>query len=105
LVYKVLFKIQLYGKFATIQNKNLCNFWYVGQLRDISAIKLLANNIRKQRETKKMTMEQLANRANIEYSQVSRIERGLINTSISVIFAIAHALEVAPSDLLLDKTQ
>lgn len=75
----------------------------MGQLRDISAIKLLANNIRKHREAKKLTMEQLANRANIEYSQVSRIERGIINTSISVIFAIAHALEVDPTELIQSK--
>ncbi|WP_461485021.1 helix-turn-helix domain-containing protein [Pedobacter sp.] len=49
---------------------------------------------------KKLTMEQLSNRANIEYCQFSRIERGIINTSISVIFAIAHALQVDPTELI-----
>ena len=42
----------------------------------------------------------LANIAEIEYSQVSRIERGLVNTSVSVIFIFAGALEVKPAQLL-----
>lgn len=70
------------------------------QLRDISAITILGNNVRKYRTEKNITMEALANMANIEYSQISRIERGLINTSISVIFAIAQALDIKPSQLL-----
>ncbi len=47
-----------------------------------------------------MTMEALANTTGIEYSQISRIERGLINTSVSVIFSIANALEIDPGKLL-----
>lgn len=70
------------------------------QLRDIAAITILAKNVRKYRTEKNITMEALANMANVEYSQISRIERGLINTSISVIFAIAKALEISPSKLL-----
>ncbi|MBE9668231.1 helix-turn-helix transcriptional regulator [Mucilaginibacter boryungensis] len=50
-----------------------------------------------------MTQEGLANAAGIEYSQVSRIERGLLNTSISVVFAIAAALQTSPSKLLEDE--
>ena len=70
------------------------------QLRDISAIKTLAKNVRRYRTDKNLSMEALANLAGIEYSQVSRIERGVINTSVSVIFAIAKALEIQPSALL-----
>ena len=70
------------------------------QLRDKIAIEILANNVRKYRTQQGMTMENLANLAGIEYSQVSRIERGVINTSVSVIFAIAKALDVEPSKFL-----
>lgn len=70
------------------------------QLRDISAITTLAKNVRKYRTEKNMTMEVLANLVGVEYSQVSRIERGVINTSVSVIFAIAKALDIEPSKLL-----
>lgn len=70
------------------------------QLRDISAIAILASNVRKYRIAKNLSQEALANIAGIEYSQVSRIERGLLNTSISVVFALAKALEIEPSKLL-----
>lgn len=47
-----------------------------------------------------LSQEALANLAGIEYSQISRIERGVINTSVSVIFTIATALKIKPSQLL-----
>jgi len=72
----------------------------VPQLRDISAIGILAKNVRKYRIAKNLSQEALANLAGIEYSQVSRIERGLLNTSISVIFALGKALEIEPYKLL-----
>lgn len=70
------------------------------QLRDNSAINILGKNVRKYRHEKKMTLEMLAIEAGVEYSQISRIERCVINTSVSVIFAIAKALDVKPSLLL-----
>lgn len=72
----------------------------MSQIRDISAIAILASNVRKYRIAKDISQEALANLAGIEYSQVSRIERGLLNTSISVVFALAKALEIEPSKLL-----
>jgi len=70
------------------------------QLRDISAITILAQNVRKYRIAKNLSQEALANLTGVEYSQISRIERGVINTSVSVIFAIAKALEIPASQLL-----
>ncbi len=46
-----------------------------------------------------MSMQELANLADIEYSQISRIERGLINTSLSNVFAIAKVLDVSAKEL------
>ena len=63
-------------------------------------MKVLADNVRRYRAQKNITQETLANIAEIERSQVSRLERGVLNTSVSVIFAIAKALEVPPSKLL-----
>jgi len=39
-------------------------------------------------------MEKLAHQSNMEYSQISRIEKGQINTSISTVKLLADALEV-----------
>lgn len=72
----------------------------VPQLRDPIAIKILAENVKRYRTGSNLSQEALANMAGIEYSQISRIERGIINTSVSVIFAIAQALKVKPAQLL-----
>ncbi len=74
----------------------------MAQLRDTHAIKVLAENVKRYRIDRNLTQEALANIVEIEYSQVSRIERGVINTSVSVIFALAKALKVAPSQLLAE---
>jgi transcriptional regulator with XRE-family HTH domain len=78
----------------------LLDFRGVPQLRDEIAIRLLAENVKKYRQLRKLSQESLSNLAGIEYSQVSRIERGLLNTSISVIFALAKALEVDADQLI-----
>lgn len=52
------------------------------------------------RKKKGYTIQELADFANVEYSQISRIERGLIGTSITMIFVLAEVLEVSPSDLI-----
>ncbi len=44
-------------------------------------------------------MQQLAHQAEIELSQVSRIETGKINPKLTTILNIARALEVSPADL------
>lgn len=46
-----------------------------------------------------MSMQTLADIINVEYSQISRIERGLINTSIGTVYEIAKALEVDIKEL------
>ena len=70
------------------------------KLRDVHAINLLANNLKRYRLDKNLTQEELANIAGIEFSTVSRIERGLLNASISLVFAIANALDIKPTQLL-----
>lgn len=63
-------------------------------------MKLLGQRIREVRLSKGISLETLALDAGIEYSQVSRIELGKINTSISHLFLIASVLKVKPSELV-----
>ncbi len=72
-------------------------------LRDNDGIKKFGKRVREIRLSKNISMESLAFEAGIEYSQLSRIERGTINTSISHAFAIAKALKIEPSDLFTFK--
>jgi transcriptional regulator with XRE-family HTH domain len=66
------------------------------------AIELLANNVRKYRIKANMSQTTLANLVGVTYSQIARIELAEINTSVSMIYLIAKALEIEP-DLLLKK--
>ena len=51
------------------------------------------------RESRNISMQNLAYTINVEYSQISRIELGKINTSIGTLYEIADALEVNLKDL------
>ena len=39
-------------------------------------------------------MRKLALHADMEYSQLSKIERGVINTTISTVYALSEALDI-----------
>lgn len=60
---------------------------------------LLGENIRRVRLARNSTIEQLAFEIGIEYTQLSRIERGKINTSVYQIYMIAKILEVPVAEL------
>ena len=57
------------------------------------------NQLRKVRQGKGLSMRQLAAEADMEYSQLSKIERGVTNTTISTVHALATALEVHAKEL------
>ena len=48
---------------------------------------------------RRLSQEELAWKADLELSQISRIERGIINTSVSQLYSIAAALEVSLPEL------
>ena len=51
-------------------------------------------NLRKLRLEKGFTQEQLAIELGIEVSQISRIERGVINTSVVMLYNISRILNI-----------
>ncbi len=56
-------------------------------------------NLRKVRKAQGFTQAQLANDIGAEISQISRIERGIINTSVGNVNAIAIALHIDLKEL------
>ena len=64
--------------------------------------KLLAANIRAERNRKGYTQFQLAEKINVSESSISLIERGLQTPSIFVVLDIAKILEVNINELLKD---
>ncbi len=67
---------------------------------EIQQIKNFGNNVRQARLSKKWSMEYLANKADIELSQVYRIETGRVNPKLTTIINIANILEVNISELI-----
>ena len=68
-------------------------------VRDKELIIRFGDNLRKIRIEKGFTQEKLAFNAEITLSQVGRIERGKINTTISTAYLLAKVLEVDISRL------
>jgi transcriptional regulator with XRE-family HTH domain len=59
----------------------------------------VGSKIRELRMEKGLSIEKLANNAEIERKQLSRIELGEINTSIYQVYNILHTLEVPINDV------
>ena len=62
--------------------------------------KPLGEAIRKQRNALGLTQEQLAEKADLHWTFISGIERGVRNVSIVNLFHIALALDVKVRDLI-----
>lgn len=67
-----------------------------------SRYRTLGLNIAYYRKQQGLTQEQLAEKAGIERSRVSKTEIAWVGTSLDTIFKIADALEVEPYILLKD---
>ena len=61
--------------------------------------KMVGSKIRNIRNDKRLTIEKVAFDAGMEYTQLSRIEHGKINTSIYHIYKISRSLDIRMPDL------
>jgi len=61
---------------------------------------IMAMNLRRIRHAKKLTQEELADRAGLSMRYVGAIERGDVSASVTVLGQIANALEVDAGELL-----
>ena len=62
--------------------------------------KAFARNLRGARSSKKVSQEELADRAELDRTYISALERCLYSASLDTIERIAKALQVEPSSLL-----
>ncbi len=77
----------------------IVQFYKMNNVKDIEYMKSFGENLQKIRLSKKMTQEILAYTSDIPISQVGRIERGEINTTISTLKTLAKALNIPIKDL------
>lgn len=64
-------------------------------------LKNFGEKLRQLRLAKGFTQEQLANELSVEISQISRIERGVINTSVTSLYSISKVLKINISELFV----
>lgn len=72
----------------------------MGYQRHEQFIKAFGDNLRNIRLEKGISQEELADRADLTLSQVGRVERGVTNTSVSMVYVFAKALDIEPYRLL-----
>ena len=60
----------------------------------------IGKTIRKIRESKSLSIQDLADKLDMEYNNVIRIEKGRTNFTIGTLVKIANALEVALKDIV-----
>ena len=69
--------------------------------RNDEQLKAIGEKIRKYRLSKGLTQAELAFECgDKDWSQISRMERGLVNFSISYLLLVANILEISPKELL-----
>ncbi len=75
-------------------------FYGVGQnIRNKVVMKLFGSNLKRIREARGLTQEYLAEEAGISQTQITRIESGTLNTSISTLHSLVQALDCGYNDL------
>jgi transcriptional regulator with XRE-family HTH domain len=71
----------------------------LNNLRDKKVLIAFGNNLRKLRQAKNLSMENLSYEADVDLSQIFRIEKGIINPTLSTLHAIAKALDLSLKEL------
>lgn len=69
---------------------------------DLIRLKKIGSKLQELRLQKNLTQKELAFLVDVEISQITRIERGIINTSILNLMKIADALEISISEFFKD---
>src|SRR2546426_10835221 len=64
-------------------------------------LKIVGGNIRRMRKTKRLTLEQLAEKAEANPKYLGAVERGEENIGLKKLAQVAAALQVEPYELLL----
>ncbi|WP_245902728.1 helix-turn-helix domain-containing protein [Flavobacterium aciduliphilum] len=67
--------------------------------RDQNYLKKFGKHLKKLREEKGMSQEELANCADVSLPQITRIERGVVNPTLCTIKALANGLEIKTNGL------
>ena len=68
--------------------------------KDSEFLKKIGNKIREARTALNMSIEELANECEVDYSQIQRMELGKVNFNVSYLTKVAKALNKSAKDLI-----
>ncbi|MCF2446222.1 helix-turn-helix domain-containing protein [Dyadobacter sp. CY345] len=71
------------------------------KIRNEAFLKAFGENVRKLREEKNLSQEELYDLAGLSKNQIGNIERGEVNTTLSSVYAISKALDIPPFKLFI----
>ncbi|MFD0991147.1 helix-turn-helix domain-containing protein [Mariniflexile jejuense] len=60
---------------------------------------LFGTKIKELRKLKKLSLRQLSQRCNLDYSDIAKYEKGEVNIQLSTVFELSKGLEVHPKVL------
>ena len=89
------------SKYAYVKNKLFSEFYFVDKLDRNTILIKFGMNLRLSRLAKGFTQERLANELGVEISQISRIERGVLNTSVTTLYGLSKVLCIDISELFI----
>lgn len=69
------------------------------RVRDQKFLNRLAKNLKKARERRGLSQEDLADKTGLALSQIARIETGKINTTVSTLNTLLGALDAEANEL------
>lgn len=72
----------------------------MNNLRNQETLEQFGEKLKTLRTTKGLTLEQLAFEADIELSQVHRVEKGKINPTLTTLIALAKGLGITLAELV-----
>jgi transcriptional regulator with XRE-family HTH domain len=72
----------------------------MNNLRDEKMLTQFGLHLRTLRKAAKLTLEALAYEADVEISQIHRIEKGKINPTLTTLVALSNALKIDMNTLL-----
>ncbi|WP_161987556.1 helix-turn-helix domain-containing protein [Arcticibacter tournemirensis] len=70
------------------------------KVRNEQIIKALGQRVRDLRSDKKLSMEKLAELSGIDYRQLSYIELGQTDASLSTLYALCNGLNISLTELM-----
>ncbi len=68
--------------------------------RDEKILKKFGKHLEELRLERKLSLRKLADIADVDFSQIHRIEKGITNPSLTMLLALADALKVSIPELL-----